>query len=158
MHPRRSMAILSWAVVVVAWQSTGLAQNFRIERIASGLNQPTYVTQAPGDPANILYFTERTSNTIGGFGAVNEMGKVWRYDVNTRTKTLVLDLSSRDVTNDDGLQTIAFSPDFNTVGAPGYHKMYVSAPSPAGPSPQPRRRVHVNAGGTFGWPRHPAIQ
>ena len=36
---------------------------YRIERIASGLNQPTYVTQAPGDPANIIYFAERTSNT-----------------------------------------------------------------------------------------------
>ena len=30
------------------------------------------------------------------------------------------------VINDDGLQTIAFGPDFNTVGAPTYHKMYVS--------------------------------
>src|SRR5687768_1429954 len=43
------------------------AQDYRIERIASGLNQPTYITQAPGDPANILYFTERTSNTLAGF-------------------------------------------------------------------------------------------
>src|SRR5262245_20734728 len=106
------------AAAAALMTSATLAQSFRIERIASGLNQPTYVTQAPGDPANILYYTERTSNTIGGFGAVNQMGKVWRYDADTRTKMLVLDLSSRSVTNDDGLQTIAFSPDFNTVGAP----------------------------------------
>ena len=69
---------------------------YRIERIASGLDQPTFLTQAPGDPANILYFTERAAHdgagTFGGFGAVNNMGKVWRYDVNTRTRSLVLDL------------------------------------------------------------------
>jgi hypothetical protein len=127
-------------------------QNYRLERIASGLNQPTYVTQAPGDPANVLYFTERTSNTIGGFSAVNQMGKVWRYDVETRTKTLVLDLSSRQVTNDDGLQTIAFSPDFNTVGAPTYHKMYASSAQYPNPGNALNRveEYAMNPDGTFG--------
>lgn len=103
------------------------ARNYRIERIASGLNQPTYVTQAPDDAANILYFTERTRDANPGFGATNVMGRVWRYDVDTRTKTLVLDLSNRSVTQDTGLQTIAFHPDFNAVGSPGYGKMYVSS-------------------------------
>src|SRR5262245_44612025 len=89
------------------------AQNFKIERVAAGLNQPTYVTQAPGDPKNILYFTERTRDANAGFGAANVMGRVWRYDLNTRSKTMVLDLSQYFVTNDTGLQTIAFHPDFN---------------------------------------------
>src|SRR5262245_66175876 len=93
---------------------TAVAQNYFIERIASGLNQPTYVTQAPSDPSNILYFTERTKDANPGFGATNDMGRVWRYDVNTRTRMLVLDLSSRSVTNDTGLQTIAFHPQYNT--------------------------------------------
>jgi hypothetical protein len=103
------------------------AQAFRLERIASGLNQPTYVTQAPNDPANILYFTERTRDANPGFSAANVMGRVWRYDVNTRTRTMVLDLSSRSVTNDTGLQTIAFHPDFNTPSAAGFGKIYVSS-------------------------------
>ena len=55
------------------------------------------------------------------------MGRVWRYDVNTRSKTLVLDLSSRNVTNDTGLQTIAFHPDFNTPATAGFGKIYVSS-------------------------------
>jgi hypothetical protein len=97
-----------------------------LERIASGLNQPTYVTQAPGDAANILYITERTTNTIGGAGAANDMGKIWRYDVTTRAKTLVADFSDRNVTLDTGLHTLAFAPDFNVQGAAGYQKMYVS--------------------------------
>ncbi len=119
---RSSFVLL--VVALAARVATG--QSYHLERIAAGLNQPTFVTQAPGDAANILYFSERTSDTIGGFGAVNDMGKVWRYDVTTRNKSLVLDLSSREVTNDTGLQTIAFPPDFNVVGTPGYQKMYVS--------------------------------
>ena len=153
---RRASAPASAAFAVAcAFGSVALAQDYRIERIASGLNQPTYVTQAPGDPANILYFTERTSNTIGGFGPVNDMGKVWRYDVDTRAKTLVLDLSTRDVINDDGLQTIAFSPDFNTPGAPTYRKMYVASAEYPNPGVA-RNRVEeytMTPSGTFGSPR-----
>src|SRR5436190_14525496 len=74
-----------------------LGQDYRIVRIASGLNQPTYLTQAPGDPANILYYSERTANTLAGFGAVNQMGRIWRYDTDTGQKTLVVDLSSCSV-------------------------------------------------------------
>jgi hypothetical protein len=110
----------------------GLAQNYRLERIASGLNQPTYVTQAPNDPANILYYTERTRDANPGFTANNVMGRVWRYDVSTRTKTLVLDLSTRSVTQDTGLQTIAFHPDFNTPESAGYGKMYLSSSQSGG--------------------------
>jgi hypothetical protein len=84
------------------------------------------------------------------------MGKVWRYDVNTRAKTAVLDLSSRLVTEDAGLQTIAFGPDFNTPGAATYHKMYVSSAEP-GPRLTPAvNRVEeytMAADGTFGSPR-----
>lgn len=131
---RSDVAGLASVCFVLAAVLVGSAagQSYRVERIASDLNQPTYVTQAPGDPANILYFSERTSDTVPGFAAVNKMGKVWRYDVNTRTKELVLDLSNRLVVNDTGLQTIAFHPDFNNLGTPGYHKMYVTL-SEAGP-------------------------
>ena len=128
----RICAVVASALVVMALADKAGAVDYRLERIASGLNQPTYVTQAPDDPANILYFTERTKDANPGFGASNQMGKVWRYDVSTRTKTLVLDLSSRSVTQDTGLQTIAFHPDFNNSAAPGYGKMYVSSSRPSG--------------------------
>ncbi len=107
------------------------AQDYRIERIASGLNQPTYITQAPGDPSNILYFSERTLNANPGFGASNLMGRIYRYDVTTRTKTQVLNLSSRNVINDDGLQMFTFHPDYDVVGSAGYQKMYVSSATQA---------------------------
>jgi glucose/arabinose dehydrogenase len=119
-----------------------VAQLYRLERIASGLNQPTYVTQAPGDPANILYFTERTQDANPGFGASNDMGNIWRYDVDTRSRTLVLDLSQYFVTNDTGVQTIAFHPDFNASGSAGFGKLYVSHAEALGsPTNTARNRV-----------------
>ncbi|HEX6963435.1 MAG TPA: PQQ-dependent sugar dehydrogenase, partial [Lacipirellula sp.] len=103
-----------------------------------------------GDPANILYFTERTSDTVGGFNVINEMGKVWRYDATTRTKTLVLDLSSRDVTQDTGLQTIAFSPDFNTPSSPTYQKLYVSTSAMGATAVNRVEEYTTQPDGTFG--------
>jgi glucose/arabinose dehydrogenase len=146
----RRRANLSCAcLVALGVIPTVQALDYRIERIASGLNQPTYVTQAPGDPPNIIYFTERTSNTIAGFNAVNQMGKIYRYDMNTRTKTLVLDLSSRSVTQDDGLTAIAFSPDFQTNG-----KFYVSSAAAGGASPVNRiEEYSIGAGGAASFDR-----
>jgi glucose/arabinose dehydrogenase len=135
----------------VACPASSLA-GYRIERIASGLNQPTYITQAPGDPANILYYTERTRDALPGFGTINAMGRVWRYDTTTRTKSLVLDLSAvfptREVTNDTGLQSIAFHPDFNTVGASGFGKMYVSYSERGGVAANNVEEFDIGAGGT----------
>src|SRR5688572_18689593 len=129
-------------------------QTYRIERIASNLNQPTYVTQAPGDPANILYYTERTFAALPGFGADNDMGRVWRYDVNTRTRTMVLDLSARNVINDTGLQTIAFSPDFNNPAGAGFRKMYVSSAERGTVALNRVEEYTMNVtNGTFGSPR-----
>jgi hypothetical protein len=129
------------AVTIV---SVGMAQcsafaGYHLERITPVLNQPTYLTQAPGDSTNILYYTTRISSTTSGFSPnpPNTMGKVWRYDLNTRASTSVLDLSARRVFNDDGLQTVAFHPDFNNTNTPGYGKMYVSSAEYVGPLSPP---------------------
>src|SRR5215467_5938224 len=85
---------------------------YRIERIASGLNQPSSIVFAPGDN-NTMYILERTQNNN-----VN-MGKVLKYDIATRTKTTILDLSSRMVGGADsdlGAMCLAFHPDFNVPG------------------------------------------
>ncbi|HEY4232122.1 MAG TPA: alpha-L-arabinofuranosidase C-terminal domain-containing protein [Lacipirellulaceae bacterium] len=119
--------LLCMAIAIVdgAW-----AQNYRVERIASDLAQPTFVTQAPGDPANIIYYSTRITaaeGAGGGFGTTNNMGGIFRYDMNTRTSTQVMNLSYRQLTGDEGLVGFAFSPDFNTPDSPGYQKMYVSS-------------------------------
>jgi hypothetical protein len=108
------------------------------------LAQPTFVTQAPGDPANIIYYSTRitaANGTGGGFGTVNAMGGIFRYDMNTRTSTQVMNLAHRQLTGDEGLAGFAFSPDFNTPGAPGYQKLYVSSSQFNGNGTSPTDRV-----------------
>ena len=119
--------LLAALLVLSAWQPLSASAGYHLERVTPVLNQPTYLTQAPGDPANILYYSTRITSATSGFSVINTMGKVWRYDLNTRVSTAVLDLSARRVTNDDGLQTFAFHPDFNVPASGGYGKLYVAS-------------------------------
>jgi glucose/arabinose dehydrogenase len=147
--PSLALTTVATLSLVPASHSVG---GYRVERIASGLNQPTYITQAPGDPANVVYFSERTRDALPGFDASNEMGRIWKYDVTTRTRTLVLDLDAvfptRTVTNDTGLQSIAFHPDFNTVGSSGFRKMYVSYSERGSTAVNHVEEFDITAGGT----------
>ena len=89
-----------------------------------------YLAQAPGDPSNIVYYSTRITaapGTGGGFSTTNQMGGIFRYDMNTRASTLVMSLEHRQLVGDEGLVGFVFSPDFNTPGAPGYQKLYVSS-------------------------------
>ncbi|MCA9239857.1 MAG: PQQ-dependent sugar dehydrogenase, partial [Planctomycetales bacterium] len=107
-------------------------QSYRVERVASGLQQPVYMDQAPGDPSNIIYYMTRV--TSGGGNAGNGThGSLWRYDMNTRQSTEVLNLSHRNLTLDLGPQGFAFHPDFNNPGTDGFQKIYVSSAATGGP-------------------------
>jgi glucose/arabinose dehydrogenase len=126
--------------------SAAIALDYKIERIASGLSQPNYVTQAAGDPSNILYYTERASGAVAGFNPVNHMGRVMRYDTTQSATpgyvgTPIIDLSGRNIINDDGLEGVAFSPDFQNTGAPGFGKIYVSSSQYNGSGTVPTNRV-----------------
>jgi hypothetical protein len=126
--------------------SAALALDYRIVQVASGLSQPNYVMQAPGDPSNILYYTERASNAVAGFNPVNHMGRVMRYDTAQSATpgyvgTPIIDLSSRNIINDDGLEGVAFSPDFRNPGTPGFGKIYVSSSQYNGSGTVPTNRV-----------------
>src|SRR6478752_3070745 len=125
---QRAIVCSAAAGILLLTASSSLAVDYAIKRIASGLAQPTYVTQAPGDPANIIYYSTRCMSTdAGGFSNTNHMGSIIRYDMNTRTGTEVMNLNYRTFLGDEGLVGFAFSPDFNTPGAPGYQKLYVSS-------------------------------
>ena len=142
-HLHRAVTLLISGLAIL-WAPRAFAVDYVVERVASGLAQPTYMTQAPGDPSNIIYYSARisaVSGTGGGFGTINSMGAIYRYDMNTRTSTKVLDLGTRQLTGDEGLVGFAFSPDFNIVGAPGYGKMYVSSSSYNGNGVSPIERV-----------------
>src|SRR5262245_23206434 len=97
--------------------------DYHLERITGILNQPTFITQAPGDPSNILYYSTRISTGTSGANSNNTMGKIWRFDASARTSTAVLDFSGRLVTLDLGIQGFAFHPDFNNSNSPGHGKI-----------------------------------
>jgi hypothetical protein len=82
--------------------------DYEVRRIVTGLNQPTFVTQAPGDDRN-LYIVER-SGADGG-----TLGDIIRYDSVTRTKSTFLDLPG-ELVQDGGAFVLAFHPDYATNG------------------------------------------
>ncbi len=130
MYMRKTTWVAVAFLLVMAESQFAFAVDYAVERIASGLAQPTFVAQAPNDPSNIIYYSTRitaANGTGGGFGTTNNMGGIFRYDMNTRTSTQVMSLSYRTLQGDEGLVGFAFSPDFNTPGAPGYQKLYVSS-------------------------------
>jgi glucose/arabinose dehydrogenase len=135
-------ALIRICILAVMWPIAAPAQ-YHLERIAPVLNQPTFLTQAPGAPPNILYYSTRISSTTSGFNAINAMGKIWRFDTSTRVSTSVLDLSARHVFNDDGLQSFAFHPDFNNAGSNGYGKIYVSSSEYGGGLPTNRVEEYI---------------
>ena len=126
----RMIAMASMACVggIALGSDVARGGDYRVERIAAGLTQPNYLTQAPGDPANVVYYVERTqapadgSYNVSNFSKVNHMGKVIRYDMASGAKTTVLDMYDRKVFQDDGLQHVSFAPDFQTTG-----KIYVTS-------------------------------
>jgi len=149
--------ILLIACFGVLSASNGLAVDYAVERIASGLAQPDYVAQAPGDPPGVIYYSTRCMSTdVGGFGNTNHMGSIWRYDINTRAPpTEIMNLNYRTFSGDEGLVGFAFSPDFNTPGAPGYQKLYVSS-SQAGATATERVEEYVCNGPNGTVPPDPA--
>ena len=77
------------------------ARHFDVERIASGLDRPTYVGAAPGDPAALW--------------VLEQPGRVVRLEGDERT--IALDISGQVGTGTErGLLGIAFHPGFATNG------------------------------------------
>jgi glucose/arabinose dehydrogenase len=77
----------------------GRAHTFDVERVATGLNRPTFVGEAPGDP--------------GALWVLEQPGRVVRLHGGERTT--VIDISDRVRTGaEQGLLGLAFDPDFAT--------------------------------------------
>ncbi|WP_425400141.1 PQQ-dependent sugar dehydrogenase [Aeoliella sp.] len=117
MRPRRSIEIVT-LLGVILWgivrPSAGL--DFGIERVATGLDHPVYVTQAPGD-TDILYVVEqRLGNST--------KGRISTFDLTTGVRESIIEIDNLDAKagfDDGGLHTMTFHPDFQSNG-----KFYVS--------------------------------
>jgi hypothetical protein len=80
---------------------------YTVERVVNGLNQPTFVTQAPGDGTS-LYVVERADSA-------SELGRIRKLDLATHTLTTFLDLTGQ-ITSDGGVLSMAFSPNYQSNG------------------------------------------
>lgn len=114
----RSIQLLLAAILIVACAHSSSAQDFTIQKVVGNntpngvtLNQPTFVTFAPGDD-NDLYIAELKSPTN-----VNNLGRIVRYNRLTQTKSTVIDLTAVSASKGDaGIVGIAFHPDFQSNG------------------------------------------
>src|SRR4051794_28543327 len=107
--PIRLVRLACLLAALMLCAARGSFAAYRIERIASGLNQPSSIAFAPGDN-NTMYILERSQNDDAN------LGKVLKYDIATRTKSTVLDLGNRPlggVGSDLGAMCLAFHPEFN---------------------------------------------
>lgn len=106
--PRRSNPWLAVAALLLMVLAAGSARgNYTVERVVGGLNQPVYVTQAPGDFGN-LFIVERTDP-----GA--QLGKIRRFDLTNGQLSNFLDVTGT-VVDDGGLISMTFHPDYETNG------------------------------------------
>jgi glucose/arabinose dehydrogenase len=80
------------------------ANGVKLEKVASGMKEPTHVTGLPGDPGTILV-TER-------------QGRVWSFRGGEKQPEPFLDLSDQVGTagGEQGMQSIAFPPDYARTG------------------------------------------
>lgn len=85
-----------------------------MERIASGLSDPVFVTQAPGN-ANQVFIVEKT-------GAI----EIWDIQSKSFVGTFLTIDDTEAGFNESGLLGLAFHPDYNVSGAPGEGKFYVN--------------------------------
>ncbi|MEX0610925.1 MAG: PQQ-dependent sugar dehydrogenase [Pirellulales bacterium] len=99
------LAFVSLGVVALAvGPSRG---DYTVQRVVNGLNQPMYVTQAPGDNTS-LYIVERAD-------AGNQLGRIRQFNLQTQALSTFLDVSG-SIVSDGGLLSISFHPEHQTNG------------------------------------------
>ena len=111
--PQRCALVL---IAAFGFPSALHAIDFGIERVATGLDHPVYVTQAPGETDVLHVLEQRLDDTT--------TGRVSTIDLTTGTRQTLVTIDGLDARagfDDGGLHTMAFHPDYQTNG-----KFYVS--------------------------------
>ena len=112
MRIRQSLGAL-FAVGLLAAAPTARGDVEGLTRVASGLSAPIFVTHAPGD-ASRLFIAQRG-------------GSVRILDLNSGSLLATPFLSTTvDTSGEGGLLGLAFHPDYNAAGTPGFGKVYVN--------------------------------
>jgi glucose/arabinose dehydrogenase len=119
-------------VLLFAGEST-LADIAGLQRVASGLNAPIFVTHAPGDTSR-LFIAQRG-------------GAIRILDLNTGVlqPTPFLNMSGIATGGEGGFLGLAFHPNYSTEGMPGFGKFYVSITTSGAPLTSRIREFEVSA-------------
>jgi glucose/arabinose dehydrogenase len=107
------IAIAATLIVLLACD-TALADIFGLERVASGLSAPIFVTHAPGDSSR-LFIAQRG-------GAI----RILNLDTGLLQATPFLTMSGLSTQGEGGFLGLAFHPNYSSAGMPGFGKFYVN--------------------------------
>jgi len=103
----RRAAISALCVLAVCAVSTSTHAAYVAKKLVGNLNQPTFVTAAPGDDNN-LYIVQRA-------GTNNTVGDIVRYNKTTGVTSPYFNVPG-SLVQDGGLLGMTFHPDFQTNG------------------------------------------
>ncbi|MEA2708677.1 MAG: hypothetical protein QOF78_1278 [Phycisphaerales bacterium] len=103
----RRRALSALCVLAICATSAPTYAAYVAKKLIGGLNQPTFVTAAPGDDNN-LYVVQRA-------GAGNTVGDIVRYNKTTGVTSPYFNVPG-SLVQDGGLLGMTFHPDFQTNG------------------------------------------
>ncbi len=104
--------------LLLASQPSSLAvAAYKIQQIATGLDLPVHVTQAPGDLSSVYVVEQQTNDFLD----MRSSGQIVKIDLATGAKTSFLRVQDIYKDPEGGLHTLAFHPDYDANG-----KFYIS--------------------------------
>ncbi len=104
---KRLLHSFAMSLVIASLRTTASQAAYTVERVVNGLNQPTFMTQAPGDGTS-LYVVERADSA-------SDLGRIRKFDLQTHTLSTFLDLTGQ-ITSDGGVLSMTFSPNYQSNG------------------------------------------
>jgi glucose/arabinose dehydrogenase len=124
-------SVVGLALIVLA--NASQAGIMGMQRVASGLAAPIFVTHAPGDTSR-LFIAQRG-------------GQIRVLDLNTGVlqTTPFLSMTGIDTEGEGGFLGMAFHPNYFNEGMPGYRKLYVSITTDGAPLTSRIREFEVSA-------------
>ena len=104
----RNWISLGAALFLFAWgaATSTAAEDFSVERIATGLARPVFLTAPPGD-LNRVFIVEQRSGSVG---------RIQLFPLPAGPATTFLSISPVATANEQGLLGLAFHPDFEING------------------------------------------
>src|SRR5688572_21373473 len=111
---RRAALVSAIGFLAVCAASATSRAAYVAKKLVGNLNQPTFVTAAPGDDNN-LYIVQRAGTPNASSGGANTVGDIVRYNKTTGVTSPYFNVPG-SLVQDGGLLGMTFHPDFHTNG------------------------------------------